>query len=276
AGGLMTLDVEAAERAVAVVAERLGVDVVTTAAGLPPVVNPRPAPPDRLVADKRGHAPRGVAPGLLGGAGPPARAAPAQEMGMAEVLVPEAPGVLAAFGLLGAAIEHQHARTLEAPTTNLDLELVNRCLRELDTAGQARMRDEDVPVSTVDVGYAADMRYVGQAYELEVPITAPLTAEGVERALTAFHAVHARGYGYERHQQQVKCVNYRAVHRHPLPSPVVRPATRAVGTVGGALTGERRAYFGSGFVATAVYDRAMLPPGADVPGPAIVEQPDTA
>jgi N-methylhydantoinase A/oxoprolinase/acetone carboxylase beta subunit len=80
-------------------------------------------------------------------------------MGMPEVLVPEAPGVLAAFGLLSAAIEHHHARTVQAPTEAADLDAVNRCLGELDTVGRARMREEGVPPSEVRVAYAADMRY---------------------------------------------------------------------------------------------------------------------
>ena len=98
---------------------------------------------------------------------------------MAEVLVPEAPGVLAAFGLLAAAIEHHHARTLQARTDAADLAALNRCLEELDAAGRARMREEGVPAAEMRVAYAADMRYVGQAYELEVPVTVPVTVSAV-------------------------------------------------------------------------------------------------
>src|SRR5439155_1641281 len=83
------------------------------------------------------------------------------------------PGVLAAFGLLAAAIEHHHARTWPGPVGEVDLAGVNRCLAELDEIGRARMRDEGVPATDVRVRYSADMRYVGQAYELEVPIRAP-------------------------------------------------------------------------------------------------------
>jgi N-methylhydantoinase A len=201
-------------------------------------------------------------------------AALAQEMGMAEVLVPEAPGVLAAFGLLAAAIEHQHARTLQARTDVADLADVNACLGELDAAGRARMREEGVPASDVRVTYAADMRYVGQAYELEVPITAPVTREHVPDVVAAFHAVHERVYGYARTQQPVEFVNFRAVHTYPLPRPEVTPAARAKSTLDDARVGERRAYFGA-FVPTAIYERSRLPLGARLAGPAIVEQSDT-
>jgi N-methylhydantoinase A len=273
AGGAMTLDVTAAERALAAIGRRLGVDAVAAAAGIHRVVNARMADQIRLVTIKRGYDPRQFALVVLGGAGPVHGAALAAEMGMAEVLVPEAPGVLAAFGLLAAAIEHHHARTLQARTDGADLAAVNRCLAELDAAGQGRMREEGVLARDVRVAYAADMRYVGQAYELEVPITAPVTPERVPEIVAAFHAVHERVYGYARAQQPVEFVNFRAVHTFPLPRPVLAPAARD-GSLHAAVIGERRAYF-DGFVPTAIYERARLPPGARLAGPAIVEQPDT-
>ena len=274
AGGAMTLDVAAAERALEAVGRRLGVDAVTAAAGIHRVVNARMADQIRLVTIKRGYDPRQFALVVLGGAGPVHGAALAAEMGMAEVLVPEAPGVLAAFGLLAAAIEHQHARTLQARTDAADLDAVNRLLDELDAAGRARMREEGVPAAEVRVAYSADMRYVGQAYELEVPVPAPITRAGMPEALAAFHAIHERVYGYARTQQPVEFVNFRAVHSYPLPRPVVRPAARGQGTLDEARVGERPAYFGR-FMPTAIYERARLPLGARLPGPAIVEQADT-
>jgi N-methylhydantoinase A len=195
-------------------------------------------------------------------------------MGMTEVLVPEAPGVLAAFGLLAAAIEHHHARTLQARAETADLDAVNRCLAELDAAGRGRMRQEGVAPADVRVAYAADMRYVGQAYELEVPITAPVTTAAVPGIVEAFHRVHERVYGYARTQQPVEFVNFRAVHRFPLPRPAITPSARASGTLDDARLGTRPAYFGR-FVPTAIYERARLPIGARISGPAIVEQEDT-
>ena len=274
AGGSMMLDVRAAERAVAAIGQRLGVDTVAAAAGIHRVIHSRMADQIRLVTIKRGYDPRQFSLVVLGGAGPVHGAALAEEMGMAEVLVPEAPGVLAAFGLLAAAVEHHNARTLQARTDVADLSDINRCLGELDAAGRARMREEGVPGPEVRVAYAADMRYVGQAYELEVPIAAPVTPERVPEIAAAFHAVHERVYGYARTQQPVEFVNFRAVHTYPLPRPVVTPAARPSGTLADARLGERRAYF-AGFVPTAIYERARLPLGARLAGPAIVEQNDT-
>src|SRR5881628_3693396 len=258
AGGLMTLDVGAAERAVAGIGRRLGLDTIAAAAGIHRVITARMADQIRLVTIKRGYDPRQFALVVLGGAGPVHGVRLAEEMGMA------------------AAIEHHHARTLGAPTDAADLDAVNRCLAELDAAGRARMREEGVPADRVSVAYSADMRYVGQAYELPVPIVAPVAAERVPEIVRAFHAVHDRVYGYARTQQPTEFVNFRAVHDNPLPRPVVRPAAPAGGAADDARVGERRAYFApDGFVAAALYDRARLAVGARVSGLAIVEQADT-
>ena len=72
-------------------------------------------------------------------------------------------------------------------------------------------------------------------------------------------------------------VNFRAVHTYPLPRPSSSaPRRRRRGPVADARVGERPAYFApDGFVDTAIYDRARLPAGARVTGPAIIEQADT-
>jgi N-methylhydantoinase A len=276
AGGTLALDVRAAEAALASVAGRLGLDAVATASGIHRVVNARMADQIRLMTIQRGHDPREFTLVLLGGAGPVHGVALAEELGLRDVLVPEAPGVLSAFGLLAAAVEHQHARTLPGVLPEVDLAAVNACLAELDAAGRARMREEAAPPGAVEVAYAADMRYVGQAYELPVPIPAPLAAADLDAVRAAFDAVHERVYGYARAGQPVELVNFRAVHTYPLPRPRLAPPVRAAGTVAAARIGERRACFPpGGFVATAVYARERLPLGAAVAGPAIVEQPDT-
>jgi N-methylhydantoinase A/oxoprolinase/acetone carboxylase beta subunit len=276
AGGTVRLERGAAEAAVASIAARLRLDPVVAAAGIHRVVNARMADQIRLMTIQRGHDPRGFTLVLLGGAGPVHGIALAEELGIPEVLVPEAPGVLSAFGLLAAPIEHQHARTVPGRLDAVDLGAANACLAELDAAGRARMREEGVPAAEVRVAYAADLRYVGQAYELAVPLRAPVGPAETAAAAAAFHAAHERVYGYGRAGQPVELVNLRAVHTWPVPEPRVRPPARTGTTLGAARTGERPAYFvPAGFAATPVYDRARLPVDARVPGPAIVEQPDT-
>jgi N-methylhydantoinase A/oxoprolinase/acetone carboxylase beta subunit len=276
AGGTLRLDVRAAERAVGTVAGPLRLDVMVTAAGIHRVVNARMADQIRLMTIQRGHDPRGFTLVLLGGAGPVHGVALAEELGLVDVLVPEAPGVLSALGLLAASVEHEHARTHPSVVEAADLAAVNGLLRELDAAGRARMREEEAPAAEVRVAYSADMRYVGQAYELPVPIAAPLEPGDLATVQSAFHAVHERVYGYARTAQAVEFVNLRAVHTYRVPALRIEPPARGRGALTEARVGERRVYFApAGFVATPVYARGRLPLGAAVPGPAIVEQADT-
>jgi N-methylhydantoinase A len=276
AGGALRLDVRAAEAAVADLARHLGLDPVATAAGIHRVVNARMADQIRLVTIQRGHDPRGLTLVVLGGAGPVHGVALAEELGLTAVLVPDAPGVLSAFGLLAAAVEHHHARTLPSLVAQADLAAVNALLGELDAAGRRRMEEERVPLDAVEVRYTADMRYAGQAYELPVTIAAPLTPAALPAVEAGFHAAHERVYGYARTGQPVEFVNFGAVHTYPLPRPRLRAAAPATGALADARVGERRAHFApAGFLATPVYARARLPIGARLPGPAIVEQADT-
>jgi N-methylhydantoinase A len=225
---------------------------------------------------RRGHDPRGFTLVLLGGAGPVHGVALAEELGIPEVLVPEAPGVLSAFGLLAAPVEHHHARTHPGRLDAVDLDAVNAVLAELDGTGRARMREEGAPAAEVRVAYAADLRYVGQAYELEVPLRAPLGPDEVAEARAAFHAVHERVYGYGRAGQPIELVNVRVVHTWPVAAPVVRAAPGGAGALADARTGERPAFLPpDGFASAPLYERSRLPAGARLAGPAIVEQPDT-
>jgi N-methylhydantoinase A len=275
AGGSLRLDPRLAHEAVATVAASLGLDPVTAAAGIHRVINARMADQIRLVSIERGHDPRGFALVLLGGAGPVHGVALAEELAIAHLVVPEAPGVLSAFGLLVAAIEHAHARTAVQDLRAADCEAIRRTLAALDAQGREKMRDERVPPEAVEVAFSADMRYVGQAYELEVALPAEIIPASVPSIVAAFHAAHQRVYRHHRAEDPVEIVNLRAVHRYPLPHP--RPARRPAlgGSLAAARKGARRAWLGGAWHDTPVYERGRLPDGSTVTGPAIVEQADT-
>ncbi|MBI3455796.1 MAG: hydantoinase/oxoprolinase family protein [Candidatus Rokubacteria bacterium] len=275
AGGTLRLDPTLAHAAVAEVAGALGMDPVAAAAGIHRVINARMADQIRLVTIKRGYDPRGFALVLLGGAGPVHGVALAEELGIETVIVPEAPGVLSAFGLLVAAIEHSHSRTAVQDMRSPDCAVISRILGELDAQGRERMRAERVPLDQVEVAFAADMRYVGQAYELEVPLPPEVSPATIPAIVAAFHAVHQRVYSHHRPDDPVEIVNLRAVHRHPLPPPRLGQESRVRPSGAPALQGRRPAYFGGAWRATAVYERGDLSAGQSIAGPAIVEQADT-
>jgi N-methylhydantoinase A/oxoprolinase/acetone carboxylase beta subunit len=275
ADGTMVLRPDLARRAVAEqVAEPLGLDVAAAAAGIHRVLNANMAQALRLVSVRRGHDPRKVCLVPLGGAGAVHAGRLAAELGIPTVVVPPSPGVLSALGLLLADVEHEQSRTLRGRTDRLDPSEVMATLADLDQLCAERMADEGMP--HVEISHLAELRYLKQSYELEVPLPpGETTIETLAQAASAFHARHEQVYGFALQGRPVELVTLRSVHAARLPTltpggglpegPPARPTTT------------RRIYFeeAGAYELTLIYLRSTLVAGQIIDGPAIVEQPDT-
>ena len=277
AGGQFKLNLTAARRSIEPLAESLAMNVGQVALGIHRVVNANMVDQIRLMSVKRGHDPRRFALVAFGGAGPVHGGVLAADIGIPVLIVPEKPGVLSAFGLLAAPIEHDHMRTFVARVNGLDIERVRTTLADLYRRGLSAMENEDVPSDAVQVLYSADMRYVGQSYELEVEIAGTIDTSTPDDLLRSFHEAHERIYAHAAPENPVEIVNLRALHRF-LPNPPVRSPDSGIESISVArpIT-TRTAIFGEfpDGTHTPVFDRAQLPPGASFAGPAIIEQPDT-
>jgi N-methylhydantoinase A len=276
AGGEMTLQADAAVRALERIAKPLGMTPLEAAYGIHRVVNARMADQIRLVSVRKGHDPRHFALVLMGGAGPVHGGVLAADLAIPTVIVPETPGVLSALGLLVANIEHERATTLGMRAKDTTLQDLIRAFEPLEQECWRRMQADRVAPEQVTVLRSAEARYLGQSYELEVPIVGVLDQQVVGRIEAAFHARHEQVYGHSSPGAEVEIVNLRAVLASPLPKPVLRQDL-AVGGTHAAQIGVRRAYFGRerGLSEAPIYARERLPMGDELIGPAIVEQADT-
>jgi N-methylhydantoinase A/oxoprolinase/acetone carboxylase beta subunit len=275
AGGTLRLDPERARAALAPLAARMGASVETAALGIHRVVNAQMAEAMRLVSIGRGIDPRGYALLPLGGAGPIHAAALAAELGISCIVVPRHPGVLSAAGLLCAPIEHELSAAFSRPLKGADWGDIEAALAALDQGCTRLMAGEGMPLGNVEVRHFADVCYIGQGYHLEIPL-GPKGSDPDPEPLAAlyrdFLAAHDRVYGHAT-ETPARIVNLRAVHRVTLAPPAlvapatssVRPPRRRQVLIDAAL----------GFETAAIVDRASLVPGAEIAGPAIVEQPDT-
>ncbi|MEE8291312.1 MAG: hydantoinase/oxoprolinase family protein [Candidatus Tectomicrobia bacterium] len=272
----LQLDRHAAERALATIARPLDMDLVSAAQGMHTVVNATMADGIRMVSVHRGYDPREFALVLLGGAGPIHGGALAPALGIDTLLVPERPGVLSAFGLLAADIEYDTYRTFDRQADDVDVQEMLEVFEELDTLGQDTLRRDGIALERVQVRRFADMRYVGQSYDLEIPLATQLDADALRRAVDAFYNKYRQVYGHGSFEEAAEFVNLRTVHVCPVQKPTQATRPRR-GSLTQALKGSRRAYFGApeGFVETPVYDRTALPEGEQFRGPAIIEQDDT-
>ena len=276
AGGQLTLDVDAAHRAVGGLAERLGMSVREAALGIHRVVNANMADQIRLGSVKRGHDPRKFALVAFGGAGPVHGGPLVADIGIPTMIVPENPGVLSALGLLVAPVEHEHMRTFVARTPDIDVANMRDVLATLDAQGLAAMETEGVARDRISTRHAADMRYVGQSYELEVDVPDTTDASTPDELARRFHDAHERVYAHAQRGNAVETVNLRVVHsfRPAPPSPAGDRAGRADGNEARETRWTVFAEHPDG-VDAAVFDRSDLAPGTVIDGPAIVEQPDT-
>ncbi|HEV8632752.1 MAG TPA: hydantoinase/oxoprolinase family protein [Chloroflexota bacterium] len=275
AGGRLPLRPELAERAIAErVAAPLGLSLEAAAAGIHRVINGVMADALRLVSIRRGHDPRRFALVALGGAGPVHAGRLAAELGAPRVVVPAAPGVLSALGLLVAEIDHQEWGTLKARLDGLAPERLAAALERLSAACAAGMARDGVAPELVRVGRVAELRYVGQSYELPVPIPeGPVTPATVDECGRRLHEAHRRIYGQSDPGGAVEMVSVRVQHSAAMPG----PEGMRVATGDGTPPTERPVYFEElgGRVPTPVWARTALVPGQRLTGPAIVEQADT-
>ena len=276
AGGQLTLDVDAAHRAVGGLAERLGMSVREASLGIHRVVNANMADQIRLASVKRGHDPRKFALVAFGGAGPVHGGPLAADIGIPTMIVPQSPGVLSALGLLVAPVEHEHLRTFVARTPDIDVRELRNILAMLDAQGLAAMETEGVARDRISTRYAADMRYVGQSYELEVDVPDTTDRSTPDELARRFHDAHERVYAHAQRDNAVETVNLRVVHSF-LPSPPSPAAGRAGRADSSEPRESRRAVFAEypGGGDAAVFDRLDLAPDTVIDGPAIVEQSDT-
>lgn len=278
-GGKVAIDAGKAEDAIARdVAEPLGLGTEQAAAGVLRLINMQMAEGVRSVSYERGHDVRDFAIVAFGGAGPTHASAVAAELGVPWVIVPPRPGLTSAMGLLMSDVKHSYARSLLRPLSDLEPEEAGRILADLDTKALSEMRREGFDLEEVSLAHEADLRYAGQGYELRVTLpSGPPSRENLSAARDAFDDLHERLHGHRADGEPVELVSLRTVSVATAPKIELREfqgdPDAAAAT---AQKGSRRAWFaGRGWQMCPVYERELLTVGVRLPGPAIVEQPDS-
>jgi len=273
AGGTLRLDAGAAHAAIETrVARPLGLSVADAAWGIHAIVTTNMELATRVVSIERGRDPRALTLIAFGGSGPVHGCRLAQALGIPRVILPAAAGVTAAIGLLAAEVRFDVARTYVRRLDALDPAALGAMFD--DMAAQATMVVRESAVAgTITLQRFVDARYVGQGYELTVPVPpGPLDAAALGRVRRAFDEIYAARYGYANAAEPVETVTWKLAAVGGAPRVTLAKAP-ADGRDGG-LKGRRRAWFPEtrGFTDCPVYDRYALPPGAQLAGPAIVEE----
>lgn len=277
-GGRMRLDVEAARRGIeAAIARPLGLSVAEAAWGIHQIVNTNMELATRVVSIERGYDPRQLAFAAFGGSGPVHGCRLAQALRIPRVILPAAAGVTSAIGLLAAEVKFDLSRSYVTRLSALDAARLARILDEMRAAGTEVIREAGVE-GPLTVVRTADLRYVGQGYELTVTLPDGPIGDGIAATLReAFNAVYAQRYGYADPKAEVELVTVGTTVIGTGPEvrlPEHRPGTRGAAE---ARKPDRPVYFPElrGYVPCPIYDRARLPVGARLEGPAVVEEADS-
>jgi N-methylhydantoinase A len=275
-GGEMPLYLEKAREAIeARIASPLGIDLVKAAEGIITVVNANMVRGIRRVSVEKGYDPRDFALVAFGGAGPLHGVELAKAMSMKRVIVPLYPGIASAFGMLSADVRHDYVRTRIEVTDQLNLEELNTLYREMEAHAVRQLAVEGFHGSKVELLRRVDMRYVGQSYELSIPVPAgPITAEIISTLIGDYHRSHEQAYGYARQGEKVEVVNLRIVALGKLPRSEIVGKWPSQGTPPQPVD-HRPVLFDGQFHRTPIYQRDHLLQGRPLAGPVIVEQLDS-
>lgn len=277
-GGRLPLDIDRARKAVARIADPLGISVERAAYGMFTIVNNNMVNGIRRVSVERGYDPRDFV--LVGGGGATAAhiTALAHEMGIDTVILPKVASGLCAFGQIISDVKYNYMATsplrLDTPEA---CGRIDQLFREIEAKGVDHLVSDGFKKSQVTVRRSLDMRYVGQVHECTVEIGHfKIDAKSIERIKQAFHKRHAELYTYAEPQSLVEVVNIESTLYGQVEKP--KPAKLAKGaTPAKALKGYRKAIFSADGKPsrTPVYDGSKLGAGATIDGHAIIEEVTT-
>ncbi|HUF51104.1 MAG TPA: hydantoinase/oxoprolinase family protein [Longimicrobiales bacterium] len=253
----LRLDAAAVAAPLAALADALGCAGLAAAEGIVAVVNAAMEGALRVISVERGYDPVDFTLVPFGGAAGLHAVALAQRLGMTRLLVPPAPGVLSAFGMLVAPVRRDATRTvMTAAAGDTMLEPV---FAELETSALHAMLEDGVARAAVTLHRSIAARYRGQSFELDVPAA---------DWRTAFHDAHERRFGYARRAAALEAVTLRVEALAPTPAVPAPQLARA--SAPPPLLGTGPVYCAGALITAARYEREALRAGHLIRGPAVI------
>lgn len=279
-GGRMPLDKDAARAAIKPIAEQLSFTAERTAFGIIEIVAANMVRAIRTVSVERGHDPRQYCLLPFGGAGPLHASEVARALGITRFLVPAAPGILCAQGLIASELKDDIVRSARIRLDDENLGRIQQVLESIRKDADKWFERESIKLADRKVRIAFDMRYVGQNFELAVPLgTAGYgklpKVDSVKNLRASFFAVHDRFYGFHSDADAIEIINVRLTASAALAKLGQPKGAKANSQRPKAF--ERRSVWFNGVrpIMTPIFNRAELRPGQTITGPAIIEQFDS-
>ncbi|MFC2948123.1 hydantoinase/oxoprolinase family protein [Virgibacillus sediminis] len=275
-GGRMKMDVESARKAMKEkIAAPLGITVEEAAEGVLRVINANMVRGIRVISIEKGHDSRNFSLMAFGGAGPLHAVDIAKELGSKEVIIPPSPGIACAMGMLMADVRHDYVQTYSTKLSALDFNKVNEIVDSLAAEAKQDLENEGFAEDDIELEASLDLRYIRQAYEINVPIhDLKVTESSLAKATNLFHEIHERVYGFNRKGEELELINVRLIGNGKIKEVSTdREELLTDGKV--EKIGERDIYFNDSFVTTPIYERTSMNSSVSITGPAVIEQLDS-
>ncbi|MGZ5840767.1 MAG: hydantoinase/oxoprolinase family protein [Xanthobacteraceae bacterium] len=274
-GGEMQLDLAGVRRAVKDgVARELKIPAMDSALGVQRIVDETMAAATRMHLAEKGRDPRRYTLIAFGGAGPVHAYNLARLLKMKRLVVPLGAGVASALGFLVAPPATDMVRSYVARLERLDWEHVNALFAAMTEEGSRLLREAGADPARITLKPTADMRHVGQGFEIPVPLPSTrLGPDNLAAMREAFFASYRERFGRVVEDSPIEAMSWRLACVAPGQDIRIKPVAAKDATTSDAHRGTRDVLFeGIGSVSCAVYDRYALAPGATFEGPALVEE----
>ena len=272
-GGSAKLDTALAEKTIDEhVAKALNLSMIEAAEGISEVVSTSIAEGIRLMSVQRGVDPRRFTMLAFGGAAGLQAGKVARQLQMETVIIPAAAAVLSAHGMLSTDLKYDYSRSYPASLLGIDLDSVRSIVAGMESEGREKLLGQGVAEAVIEITVSADMRYLDQIYEVNVPL--PDVTQDSETLLAQwaanFHQRYQELYSYSQSEKEIRLVTLRAsaVGRLPKLDP---PPPDGDGAGKTAKEKGRRTIYLGGWTDVPVYEIGELPPRSSVTGPAILE-----
>ena len=268
-GGKIELDLAAAEQAMTRLAEVFGLSTLETAAGMIRIGCENMAQAVKKVVVARGRDPRDFILASFGGAGAMHACFVADSMNIPRIIVPAEAGVASAFGATAMDLRQDLETFYFSSVADADVDAINRMYADIERDAIDLLKADGVKPADVIVSRSAQMRYVGQTYEVETPIpSGALSAAQMPEIAAAFHACHKSEFGVSSDDFEPAIVSLcvTAVGKTARP-----PAVRVAASGRDPIKGRREVYFDGAWHESNIYDGHAMAAAATVAGPCIVE-----
>lgn len=274
-GGDMQLDGGAAKMAVQKVADALGLDLETAAAGIIDIVNENMFGALRLVSIEQGYDPRDFALIAFGGAGPLHANALGRLMGSWPVIIPPGPGVLCASGDATTRVRDEASRTFIRRFSDTTAGEIIEILDGLAETAATALDTENVPRTDQSVTFQVDLRYHGQGLQLTVNAdTDSLRSRGLDSIGDQFDEIHRQLFTFALDVDK-EVVNLRAVVQGKATMVNAERLESGGADPAAAVLSQQRVYMDGAHHSANIYDRGKLKAGNEINGPAIVTEMDS-